>query len=455
MENWTDKKVLILGLAKSGRSVAQLLLNLGAQIVVNDARPLTYDPDALALKAEGVSVVGGSHSLELLTPDFDYLIKNPGIPYSNPLVQKAEQLSIPVITEVELASQIIDAPITGVTGSNGKTTTSTLIADMLRHDQRLGHTYLVGNIGTPLADIAEKAKSADDVVVELSSFQLQGTEKFKPHIALITNIYSAHLDYHGSQEAYEVAKLKIAKNQTVNDYLIYNADQDGLFDKVSEKTAAKLIPFSYSGQTHAGSYVRDEFIYFKDEKIASIKDILLPGEHNIENILAAIAAAKLMNCSIEAIQETLKTFHGVAHRIQYIGEFDGRKFYNDSKATNVEATITALKSFKQPIVLIAGGLDRHLSVEELKPYFQKNVRSLVGIGETKKVMTDLAAKSGVEYTDKASTMEEAVKKAYQMSETGDTILLSPAHASWDQYTHFEERGNDFISAFQELKSADI
>lgn len=451
MENWSDKKVLVLGLAKSGLSVAHLLMDLGSEIIINDARPLTNDPDAQDLRKQGITVIGGGHPESLVDESIDYLVKNPGIPYSNPLIQKAQSLNIPVITEIELASQFLKASLIGVTGSNGKTTTSTLIADMLRHDDRPGDIYLVGNIGTPLAEVVKDVKNEDDVVVELSSFQLQGTRNFRPHIAVITNIYSAHLDYHGSQKAYEEAKMKITQNQTPEDYLIYNADQEGLLEKISSHTQAQLIPFSANGAVKKGAYISGGAIYWNEEKVADLDHILLPGHHNLENILAATAGAKLLHCSNEAITQTLASFRGVAHRIQYVTEICGRKFYNDSKATNAEATETALKSFEQPIVLIAGGLDRHLSLDQLAPYLKDKVRAVIGIGESGEKMLQLAKDSQVEKTALAESMEIAIEKAMAFSEVGDIILLSPAHASWDQYTNFEERGQIFMDGVNALK----
>lgn len=450
MEDWTNKNVLVLGLAKSGLSVTNLLLDLDCHIIVNDARPLANDPKAQELRDKGIHVIGGGHPEYLVTEQTDYLIKNPGIPYTNPLVQKAMSLKIPVITEIELASQLLKPEFLGVTGSNGKTTTSTLIADMLRHDQRKGDIYLVGNIGIPLADIAKEATQEDDVIVELSSFQLQGTETLRPHISIITNIYSAHLDYHGTQENYEHAKIKITENQMDTDYLVYNADQDELLEKILSHTRASLIPFSVSGKEQSGSYIKDQMIYYKGEAIISTDQILLPGQHNLENILAAIAGAKLMHCTDQAIRTSLRTFRGVPHRIEYVKSVGGRQYYNDSKATNAEATEIALKSFTQPVVLIAGGLDRHLSLDTLIPYIKHNVRGIVGIGETGEKIEQLAEKCEVDQIDLAQNMHEAVQKATEMSHAGDIILLSPAHASWDQYANFEERGKAFIHAVESL-----
>jgi UDP-N-acetylmuramoylalanine--D-glutamate ligase len=353
---------------------------------------------------------------------------------------------IPVITEVEIAGLISEASFIGITGTNGKTTTTTLINEIMKEDGK--GTVLAGNIGEVASEVVQNAKPDDRVVIELSSFQLMGIQTFRPHIAVITNIYDAHLDYHGSKEEYAGAKMNIMKNQTEEDYLIINADQEALLS-MAGASQASIIPFSVHQKVENGAYIEDGTIYFQEEEIVNTADIALPGNHNLENILAAVAAVKLSGVSTEAICRVLKTFAGVRHRTQFVREWNGRKFYNDSKATNTLATKSALTAFQSPIVLLAGGLDRGNGFDDLLPYLT-SVKAVVAFGETADKWKDTAAKAGISLVEKADYMTDAVEKAVSLSEEGDVILLSPSCASWDQYKTFEERGDIFISCVNTL-----
>ncbi|MGJ8729615.1 UDP-N-acetylmuramoyl-L-alanine--D-glutamate ligase [Listeria aquatica] len=446
IEMYYHKKVLVLGLAKSGVSAASLLHKLGAFVTVNDQKPFSENPEAQGLLEQGIKVICGSHPTELLDEGFELLVKNPGIPYNNPMVAKAERLGIPVITEVELAYQISEAPIIGITGTNGKTTTTTIIDRML-NEMVAGKSLLAGNIGFPASAVAENATSDQWITMELSSFQLMGVTTFRPKISVITNIYEAHLDYHKTREEYVAAKWNIQKNQTKEDTLVINWDQEEL-QGLTRKTAARVIPFSTTQRLSEGAYIQNDQLMFNDEVIGSREDILLPGEHNLENILAAIATVKTIGVSNDAIMTVLKTFKGVPHRTQFVTEFNGRKFYNDSKATNILATQSALKGFKQPVVLLAGGLDRGNEFDELMP-FLRNVKDVVVFGETADKIARVAKETGtsVHYV---TDVEAAVPVAYKASQPGDVILLSPACASWDQYRTFEVRGNAYMRAIRAL-----
>ncbi|KIL73478.1 UDP-N-acetylmuramoyl-L-alanine--D-glutamate ligase [Bacillus badius] len=450
MKTITDfqhKKVLVLGLAKSGVSAALLLHKLGAFVTVNDRKPLNENPEAQHLLEQGIKVICGSHPIELLDEGFEVIVKNPGIPYHNPLVAGAAAKGIPVLTEIELAYLISEAPFIGITGTNGKTTTTTLIHEMFKADKK--HAVLAGNIGQVASEVVQNAQPEDYVVIELSSFQLLGINKFQPHIAIITNLYDAHLDYHGTREEYAKAKLNITKNQIENDFLIVNADQPHLM-KLAETTKATIIPFSTKSVLEEGACVQDGYITFRGEKIMTLAEVALPGAHNLENILASVSAAKLANRTNEAIQAVLATFSGVKHRTQFVREWKGRRFYNDSKATNTLATKSALSAFNQPIILLAGGLDRGNGFDDLIPYM-KNVKAAVVFGETADKLAETAGKAGVQEVAKTDTMQEAVRAAYEASAEGDVILLSPACASWDQYKTFEQRGDIFIEAVHTLK----
>lgn len=452
VKEYANKKVLVLGLAKSGMSAARLLSRLGAHVTVNDSKKFEENNDAQSLLSEGITVITGSHPLELLDEGFSLIVKNPGIPYTSPFLQEALKKQIPIITEIELAYQISEATMIGITGTNGKTTTTTMIAEILNQEFQSNNrqAFLAGNIGFPASTVAQKAKKEDVLVTELSSFQLLGTKTFRPNIAVLLNLFEAHLDYHGDRSGYVLAKWQIQKNMGADDYFVINFDQEEL-RLMAQLTRAKVVPFSTQIPLENGAYLKEGNCYFESEKILSASEIGVPGKHNVQNALAAIAVAKLMGCSTKSIQVALSRFSGVKHRTQYVGEISGRKFYNDSKATNILATQTALSGFdKQHLILLAGGLDRGNSFDELIADLE-GIKMVLLFGETKEKLAEAAKKAGIskiEYTEDVAT---ATKMAYQASSLGDTILLSPACASWDQYPNFEVRGDEFIDTYEQLK----
>ena len=444
------KRVLVIGLAKSGVAVAKLLLHQGAIVTVNDRTPLEENPNAKSLIEEGIRVLVGSHPVDLLEEHFDFVVKNPGIPYQNCMVEAAIKKGVPVYTEVEIAYHLLEGLIIGITGSNGKTTTTTLASLMLKESFPERQVYAAGNIGIPLSELAEQSTNKDIYVSELSSFQLMGIDQFKPKIACIVNIFSAHLDYHGSREEYINAKLQLTKNQTEEDYLVYNADYPELITLIEGNTKATLVPFSRKNVLEFGSSVKDDYIYFNNEKVIPVSTIQVPGTQNVENVLAAVAIAKLAGATNEGIEKAVKNFHGVKHRTQFIKEVNKRRFYNDSKATNIIATQTALRSFiNQSVILIAGGLDRKNGFDELVPDLT-SVSGIVLYGETKEKLQEAAKVAGVPVIEVVNTLEEATKKAYEISKEEDIILLSPACASWDQFKNFEIRGDEFIRIVENL-----
>ncbi len=446
--DYKGKNVLVLGLAKSGVSAALLLEKLGARVLVNDVKPLSESEEAEKLLERKIRVIGGTHPVSLFDEeDFDLVVKNPGIPYRNPMVRRAQELGIPVITEVELAYQISEGEFIGITGTNGKTTTTTLIYEMLKEG---GLSPLIaGNIGLVSCEVAQEARRDQPIVTELSSFQLAGIDRFRPKIAVITNIYDAHADFHETRENYVSAKKNITKNQLESDFLIVN-DSVPECREIAESSRANVIPFSAEKFLEEGASVKDGFICFRGERVAAVKDVALPGRHNLENVLAGVAACKLLNVPNESIAKVLKTFRGVKHRLQFVKNVNGRLFYNDSKATNILATKTALSSFDRPVILLAGGLDRGYDLSPLIPSL-KNVKALISFGQTKHQLREIGEKAGIEKLAVVDNVEEAVKKAYDFSESGDVILLSPACASWDQYKSFEERGDIFIEAVHRLE----
>lgn len=446
IDQFENKKVLVLGLAKSGESAARLLDKLGAIVTVNDGKPFEENPAAQSLLEDGIKVVTGGHPLELLDEDFALMVKNPGIPYSNPMIEKALEKGIPVLTEVELAYLISDAPIVGITGSNGKTTTTTMIGEVLTAAGQNG--LLSGNIGYPASQVAQTATDTDTLVMELSSFQLMGIQEFHPEIAVITNLMPTHIDYHGSFEAYVAAKWNIQSNMTAADYLVLNFNQE-LAKELATKTNATVVPFSTLEKVD-GAYLEDGLLYFRGEKVMAVDEIGVPGSHNVENALATIAVAKLRGVDNETIKETLSAFGGVKHRLQFVDQINGVKFYNDSKSTNILATQKALSGFdNSKVILIAGGLDRGNEFDELVPDI-KGLKKMVILGQSAERVKRAADKAGVAYVD-ATDIADATRKAYELAEEGDVVLLSPANASWDMYANFEVRGDLFIDTVAELK----
>lgn len=444
--NFANKKVLVLGLAKSGESAARLLDKLGAIVTVNDGKPFEENPAAQSLLEEGIKVVTGGHPLELLDEDFELMVKNPGIRYDNPMVKKALEKEIPVITEVELAYLISDAPIIGITGSNGKTTTTTMIAEVLTAGGQSG--LLSGNIGFPASQVATTATKNDTLVMELSSFQLMGIETFHPEIAVITNLMPTHIDYHGSFENYVAAKWNIQKNMSKSDFLVLNFNQT-LAKELAAKTQATVVPFSTTEKVD-GAYLEGNMLTFHGEPVMAADELGVPGSHNVENALATIAVAKLCGIENQVIKETLAGFGGVKHRLQYVGEINHVKFYNDSKSTNILATQKALSGFdNSKVILIAGGLDRGNEFDELVPDIQE-LKKMVILGESAARVKRAADKAGVSYMD-AADVKDATQKAFAEAQAGDIVLLSPANASWDMYPNFEVRGDEFIATFEELK----
>ena len=446
VKQFENKKVLVLGLAKSGESAARLLDRLGAIVTVNDGKPFEENPAAQSLLEEGIKVVTGGHPLELLDEDFAVMVKNPGIPYSNPMVEKALEKGIPVLTEVELAYLISDAPIIGITGSNGKTTTTTMIGEVLTAAGQGG--LLSGNIGFPASQVAQTATEKDVLVMELSSFQLMGIEAFHPEIAVITNLMPTHIDYHGSFENYVAAKWNLQKNMTEKDVIVLNFNQD-LTKELATKTKARVLPFSTVEKVD-GAYLEDELLKFKGEVVMRADELGVPGSHNVENALATIAVAKVRGVENEVIKETLSAFEGVKHRLQYVDEIQGVKFYNDSKSTNILATQKALSGFdNNKVILIAGGLDRGNEFDELVPHIT-GLKEMVILGESAPRVKRAADKAGVPYVD-ATDVADATKKAFDLASPGDVVLLSPANASWDMYPNFEVRGDEFLATVKGLK----
>jgi UDP-N-acetylmuramoylalanine--D-glutamate ligase len=458
---YRGKEVVILGLARSGVAAAKLFQQMGAIVTANDKKERDACPEADELEALGISVVCGSHPGSLIHPGVQLVVKNPGIPYTVNPVRNAEQLGIEVVTEVEVAYHICQAPMIGITGSNGKTTTTTLIGLML--DAGGLSPIVAGNIGRALTEAAQEATAEDWMVVELSSFQLKGTRDFRPRIACLLNFYETHLDYHGSMDDYTAAKVQIFKNQQSSDVAIVNWD-DPICREIASKLNSKLLPFSMKEELQTGVYLQSstQTIVYKDTQgelypILPAEEMGIPGSFNVENALAAAAAAITAGVRLEAIAKVLREFKGVEHRLEWVRELGHVTFYNNSKATNPAATIKSIEAFSQNIILIAGGLDRGSDYMELLPIFRDRIKGIVTLGETKEKISKVANLAGISSIksvdtakDAADAVSQAVKEAWSMSGPGDVVLLSPACASWDMFPSYEDRGRMFKESVHNL-----
>lgn len=442
-----NKKILILGFARSGYDAAKYLINKNNKVIVTDKKEIK-DEKYNELKKLGVEFVFNNEDSDLLDNTFDYLIKSPGVPIDHPYVLKANELSVEVINEVEMAYRIIrkehNIKLIAITGSNGKTTTTTLIYNMLK--QSNNNVFLAGNIGYPLSGFIDKIKDNDIIVMETSCQQLENLKEFKPDIAVITNITEAHIDFMKTYEHYKYVKSKLLQNQTKEDIAILNNESDELKDAVRNAKSTKKY-FS-SKNIITGSYIKENEIYYYNEKIIALKDIKLRGIHNYENIMASIMAVKELGVTKEDINKVLTTFMGVEHRLEYVNTVNNRTFYNDTEATNIKCTQIALSSFEEPTIIILGGLERGQNFDDLAPYM-KNVKAILAIGQCRKRVVDFAKDNG-KLVYEYEYLKDATLKAYEISQENDVILLSPASASWDQYKQCEDRGAEFKNIVNNL-----
>lgn len=453
-EWFRNRQVVVLGLAKSGLAAAKLLRQLGAHVTVNDRQPEDQiaESDKQQLAEWGVRTVFGGHPEGLITSEVDLVVKNPGIPYEVTPIQEALRHGVPVVTEVELGWQWTSSPIIAITGSNGKTTTTTLIGEMLREAGRQVH--VVGNIGQVMSEVAFSSRPDETLVVELSSFQLMGTVEFRPAIGVLTNVYPAHLDYHGTMDAYVAAKCRLFANQQATDAAVLNADQD-ISRQVARTLRSRIFWFSLQGPVSVGVFMEGEYIFWKPaegERVPLFRrdEVALKGDHNLANLLAAATAALLDGVSVEAVRNVARSFVGVEHRLEFVREVGGVAYYNDSKATNATAAMTALRSFREGVTWIAGGLDRGVSFDEMIPTVQRHVRRVIAYGQTRELIVDMCRRAGVTDCFMAVDVEDAVRLARRLTPAGEVVLLSPACASWDMYRSFEERGHIFKQAVHKL-----
>ena len=433
-----NKKVVVLGLARSGVAASKFLRKRGCDVTAVD-KVKTYDEKVLGeLESLGIKVILGSQPDDLIDSSVDYLIKNPGVPIDHKYILKCNELAIPVINEVEMAYRCIpkdkNIKILAITGSNGKTTTTTLCYEFLKRDNK--KVILAGNIGYPLCSFVDSLENDTIIVIEVSCQQLENLDKFNPDVAIMTNITEAHIDFMKTYEHYKYVKSKLLRNQSSSDVAILNKESSDLLNSVKDAKSTKKY-FS-SKDVIDGAYLLNDSIYYYDEKIISIDDLKLRGVHNYENIMASVMGVKEFGCSTFSIVSVLKEFTGVAHRLEFVCNKNGRIFYNDTEATNIKCTQIALSSFSEPTIILLGGLERGQNFNDLKPYM-KNVKAIVAMGECENRVKEFGDSLNIP-TYLCDYIDKATRKAYEISSGGDVILLSPGSASWDQFKQCEDRG---------------
>lgn len=447
-----DKKVFILGLARSGYQAAKILINRGNEVILNDGKAEEkLDSEQIReLRELGVKLIFGSHPDDILDETFDYLIKNPGVPIDHKYVLKARELGIEVMNEVEMAYRLLPegVKIIAITGTNGKTTTTTLTYEIMK--KAFGDkVFLAGNIGYPLCSILNDVKSGDIIVTEVSCQQLENLTEFNPDVALMTNLSPAHIDFLKSYENYKRVKAKLFQNHSSDNVAILNIENADVLEET--KNIKSSVKYFSSKKEITGGYLKDNDLYYFGEKVMSRDDIFIAGLHNVENCLSAIMLVKEFGVSNEIIKEVISNFRGVEHRLEYVDTIDGRRFYNDTEATNIKCTQIALSSFDKPIIVILGGLERGQDFNELTP-FMDNVKSIIGIGECRERVLEFGNSLSIP-TYIYEHLTDGFDKCFEVSDEGDIILLSPASASWDQYKECEVRGAEFKKKVEELKNA--
>jgi UDP-N-acetylmuramoylalanine--D-glutamate ligase len=445
-----NKRVLVVGLGKSGVASALFLKRRGAHVTVSDTKPPDQLKDEIpALLDQGIAVETGGHG-ERTFRGQDLIVVSPGVPTDAPPLMQARALGETVIGEIELAAQFFPGSIVAITGSNGKTTTTTLAGEILAAG---GFPAVVGgNIGTPAISLVENATAETVAVLEVSSFQLETIQTFRPHIAVVLNVTPDHLDRHRTFQAYVDAKARIFENQHGNDFAVLNED-DPTCVELAARTRAQVFWFSRKKEVRQGAFVREGNIFFRNaagqREIMLVSEIPLKGAHNVENVLAAVCTGALMDCAPEKIRKAVREFKAVEHRLEYVATVAGVEYYNDSKATNVDATIKALESFPANIHLILGGKDKGSDYSVLNDLLRQRVKRVYTIGAAAtKIESQI---KGAEVMH-AETLENAIRKASAAAQPGDVVLLAPACASFDQFRNYEQRGKAFKDAVQDLRA---
>ena len=449
-EKIKNRRIGVLGMARSGMGAALQAADLGGKVFVSDsARAELLVRQTRALEAASIPFEVEGHTERLL--ECDYLVVSPGIPLDIPILNQARQKGLPIFSEIEFASWLCQGTIVAVTGSNGKTTTTTLLGQVFAAAGI--DTQVCGNVGLPFSEVVRKVPEDGIAVVEISTFQLEAIADFQPHVALILNLTPDHLDRHGTFEAYKKLKYRIGENQAGDDYLILNRDDQTIMGDAPESKARKLY-FSAEDNAEADAFVKDGVLKTRfngrEQEIIKASDILIPGPHNLQNAAAAACAAIVMGVAPATIAKTLRTFAGVEHRLEKVKNVAGIAFVNDSKATNVDAVCYALRSVDTPLYLIAGGRDKGADFTRIIEFGKDKIRGIVALGEAKeKVFNALGKEFPVQLV---GTMEEAVESCFEMAYPGETVLLSPGCASFDMFKDYEHRGRIFKQAVEGLRN---
>jgi len=443
------KRISVLGMAMSGVSCAELLKKIGAEVFVSDIKGREIlTPQINQLKELGIDFEAGGHTPKAIL-DKDFIVVSPGIPPDIPILSQAENSGIPIFSEIEVAFWLTDAKVIGITGSNGKTTTVTLIGEMLKEDKR--ECQVGGNIGIPFSSIVENISPNGFLVLELSSFQLERIEEFKPYISSVLNITPDHLDRHPDLKSYMEAKLRILENQTEDDFAVLNADDENSLKLASYGRSQKAF-FSVQKELKEGVFIQKGKLVSrwngKEREIIDANQIGIKGPHNLSNASAACAICSILGITSQSMQKALKDFEGVEHRLEEVATISGVSFVNDSKATNVESVWYALQSVTPPIILIAGGKDKGGDFSKLRELVQKHVKVLILIGEAKEKLKD--ALGDLVPTLHSDSLEEAVELGFKEASCKDVVLLSPGCASFDMFEDYQHRGNVFKSCVKNL-----
>ncbi|HQB32684.1 MAG TPA: UDP-N-acetylmuramoyl-L-alanine--D-glutamate ligase [Erysipelotrichaceae bacterium] len=439
--DFTNKKVLVMGLARSGLAAIKVLSKLNATIVLSESKDKQELAELQLLESLKVEIV--KQSIEVFTRDYDLCIKNPGIPFDSAFIRLLKERNIPVITEIELA-YLVSKPqhYIAITGTNGKTTTTTLVYELLKK-QYGAKAHLCGNIGTPLCDIVLAENLMEEaghyIALEISNFQLVNIDSFRPEIATILNLTPDHIDFMGSLDFYYYSKTLVYKNMQDGDTFLLNSDDEIISEYVRKYPVRCNISSFSLENTNADNFIFQNHLYIDNKKILPLDCIRLVGRHNLQNIMVAVSCSKKAGVSNKNIREVISSFKGVEHRLEFVREIDNIRYYNDSKATNTDATITALKSFDKGVILLVGGFEKGLDMKPLQPYLNC-VKKIIGFGASgKRLVNDLAGSEGIVVDD----LKQAVLKAREIAVAEDVILLSPTTSSFDQYSCFEERGKHF------------
>jgi len=445
---YENKKVLICGMGLSGVAAARLLLKYGARITLQDAKETPNCPEDLSAHPQVTAYFGASP--DEIIGEFDIIVLSPGIPTDTPFVVKAQELGIPIIGEIELAASLCAAPIIAITGTNGKTTTTAMVGDIMRLFAPA--SQVAGNIGIPFCSLAETMPPDAFVAAEVSSFQLETITAFKPKISAVLNMTEDHLNRHKTMEAYVAAKERIFENQDARDFCILNYDNE-YTRLMADKTAARVVFFSKS-PLDEGVFVKGDAIYVKfngtNSEIIKTADLPIPGAHNVENAMAAIAMAYAAGVPIDIISQGLRGFKAVEHRLEFVRTIHDIHFYNDSKATNTDAAIKGLDAMSRPTILIGGGQNKGLDFSEWVGMFADKVKIFIAIGETAEMLAKTCLAHGFKNVHMAADMQKAVSLAASLAAPGDCVLLSPACASYDMFDSYEHRGMVFKKHVWEL-----